>query len=53
MNEFLIFVESVATAWWAGLVALAVAAVAFLVFDRPHLRVAGRKEQVEQQRKVA
>lgn len=53
MNEFLIFVESAATAWWGGLVVLAVAAIAFLVFDRPHLRLAGRKEQLDKQRKVA
>ena len=53
MNEFLVFVESAGTAWWGGLVVLAVAAIALLVFDRPHLRVTDRKEQMHKQRKVA
>jgi len=53
MNEFIIFVESAGTAWWGGLIVLAVAAIALLVFDRPHLRVAGRGVQREKQRKVA
>lgn len=53
MNELLIFVESAATAWWGGLSMIAVAAIAFLVFDRPHLRVAGQRSQLEQKRKVA
>ncbi len=53
MNELILFIESAGMAWWAGLVVLVVAALAFLVIDRPSVPFAARKQKSEQERKVA
>ena len=53
MNELILFIESAGIAWWAGLVVIAVAALAFLVLDRPSVPLAAREQKAEQSRRVA
>ena len=53
MNELILFIESAGMAWWGSLVAIAVAALGFLVLDRPSAELSARKQARERARKVA
>ena len=53
MNELILFLESAGMAWWGSLIVIAVAALAFLVLDRPSAALSARKQDRERARKVA